>query len=91
MLSALNGETTNTNVTVFGLTRSGLEPIIYRTRGEHTNIIWEKQQSTFRVNNLSEHPQAAGLQLKVSGKNITGYSLFYEKVAGAIYKSFHLF
>jgi hypothetical protein len=32
-----------------------------------------------------------GLQLKVSGKNITGYSLFYEKVAGAIYKSFHLF
>jgi hypothetical protein len=28
---------THTNFIVFGLTRSGLEPTIYRTRGEHTN------------------------------------------------------
>jgi hypothetical protein len=28
---------TNTNFIVFGLTRSGLEPTIYRTRGEHDN------------------------------------------------------
>ena len=33
----LNGEATNTNVIVLGLTRSGLEPTIYRTRGEHAN------------------------------------------------------
>jgi hypothetical protein len=33
----LSGEATNTNFIVFGLTRSGLEPMIYRTLGEHTN------------------------------------------------------
>ena len=34
----LSGEaTTNTNFIVFGLTRSGLEPTIYHTRGEHVN------------------------------------------------------
>ena len=31
----LSGEVTNTNFIVFGLTRSGLEPTIYRTRGDH--------------------------------------------------------
>jgi hypothetical protein len=31
------GETTNTNFIVFGLTRSGLEPTIYHTRGELDN------------------------------------------------------
>jgi hypothetical protein len=30
-------EAMNTNCIVFGLTRSGLEPTIHRTRGEHTN------------------------------------------------------
>ena len=33
----LKGEAANTNCIVFGLTRSGLEPTIYRTRGEHAN------------------------------------------------------
>jgi hypothetical protein len=33
----LSGEATNTNFIVFGLTRSGLELTIYRTRDEHTN------------------------------------------------------
>ena len=33
----LSGETTNTNCKVFGLTRTGLEPTIYRTQGEHAN------------------------------------------------------
>jgi hypothetical protein len=33
----LNGEATNTNFKVFGLTRLGLEPTIYRTWDEHTN------------------------------------------------------
>ena len=32
-----SGEATNTNFKVFGLTRPGLEPTIYRTRGEHAN------------------------------------------------------
>ena len=31
----LSGEATNTNFIVFGLTRPGFEPTIYRTRGEH--------------------------------------------------------
>ena len=31
------GEATNTNFIVFGLIRSGLEPKIYHTRGEHAN------------------------------------------------------
>ena len=30
-------EATNTNFIVFGLTRSGLKPTIYHTRGEHAN------------------------------------------------------
>jgi hypothetical protein len=33
----LSGEATNTNFIVFGLTPSGLEPTVYRTRGEHAN------------------------------------------------------
>jgi hypothetical protein len=33
----LSGEATNTNFKIFGLTRPGLEPTIYRTRDEHTN------------------------------------------------------
>ena len=30
-------ETTNTYLIVFGLTRPGLDPMIYYTHGEHTN------------------------------------------------------
>jgi hypothetical protein len=37
MLHVISGETTNTIFRVFGLIRSGLEPTIYRTRGEHDN------------------------------------------------------
>ena len=33
----LSGEATNNNLKVFGLTRPGLKPTIYRTRGEHAN------------------------------------------------------
>ena len=33
----LSVEAPNTNVIVLGLTRPGLEPMIYRTRGEHAN------------------------------------------------------
>ena len=33
----LSGEATNTNFIVFGLTRSGLKPTIYRTQGEPAN------------------------------------------------------
>jgi hypothetical protein len=31
------GEATNINIIVFGLTRPGLEPTIYRYRGVHAN------------------------------------------------------
>jgi hypothetical protein len=34
----LSGEATNTNFIVFGLTRSGFEPTIYRTRSEHEKL-----------------------------------------------------
>ena len=33
----VSGEATNTNFIIFGLIRSGLEPTIYRTGGEHAN------------------------------------------------------
>jgi hypothetical protein len=33
----LSGDATNTNFIVFGLTRPGLEPTIYRTGCEHAN------------------------------------------------------
>ena len=33
----LSGQATNINFIGFGLTRPGLEPTIYRTRGEHAN------------------------------------------------------
>jgi hypothetical protein len=32
-----SGEAINNNFIVFGLTRQVLEPMIYRTRGEHAN------------------------------------------------------
>jgi hypothetical protein len=32
-----SGEATNTNFIVFGLTRPGIEPTIYRIGGEHAN------------------------------------------------------
>jgi hypothetical protein len=34
----LSREATHTNFIVFGLTQPGLEPAIYRTRGEHLTI-----------------------------------------------------
>jgi hypothetical protein len=33
----LSGEATNNNFIVFGLTRSGLQPTMYHTQGEHAN------------------------------------------------------
>jgi len=33
----ISGEATNTNFKVFGLTRLGLESMIYRTQGKHAN------------------------------------------------------
>ena len=35
--ACLAREATDTNLIVFGLTLSGLEPTTYRTRGEHAN------------------------------------------------------
>ena len=36
-MSPHGGEATNANFIVFGLNRAGLEPTIYRTRGEYAN------------------------------------------------------
>jgi hypothetical protein len=36
-MMVLRGEVTNTNFIVFGLIRLGIEPTIYRTRGEQAN------------------------------------------------------
>ena len=46
----LSGEATNSNCIVFGLTWSGLEHMIYRTRDEHSNnyttdAVWTNSQS----------------------------------------------
>jgi hypothetical protein len=39
-----SGEAANTNFMVFGLTWSGLEPTIYRTRGEYAYRCGEMQE-----------------------------------------------
>jgi len=36
-VSVLSGEATDTNFIVFGLTRSGIDPTVYHTLGEHAN------------------------------------------------------
>ena len=47
----ISGEASNTNIIEFGLTRMGLEPIIYRTRVEHTNhyttdvVYWQRKKT----------------------------------------------
>jgi hypothetical protein len=55
----LSGEATNINFKVFGLTRPGLEPTIYHTRGEHAHytndavaLVFEKIQQT---NDIQDH------------------------------------
>jgi hypothetical protein len=49
----LSGEATHTNVIIFGLIRSGLEPTIYRTRGEHakhytTDAVYKEEKKCNR-------------------------------------------
>ena len=45
-----SGEATNTNYIVFGLTRSGLEPTIYRTQDEHANHYTTDAVDIFSIN-----------------------------------------
>jgi hypothetical protein len=58
----VSGEATKTNFLVFGLTRSGLESMIYRTRGEHPNhyttdafhscqVVWTLRQCDYQILN----------------------------------------
>ena len=49
----LSGEATNTNCIVFGLTRTGLEPTLYRTLGEHANHYATDEPTLYRT--LGEH------------------------------------
>jgi hypothetical protein len=54
----LSGEAINTNFIVFGLTRPGLKPTIYHTRGEHANhyaidaVYSTEEKSLFYIENL---------------------------------------
>jgi hypothetical protein len=55
-----SGEATNTNLIVFGLTRPGLEPTIYHTRGEHANhyatdAVWWKKEEKFNYTCTTKH------------------------------------
>jgi len=43
----LNKEAANTNYIIFGLTRLGLEPTIYHTRGQHANYYTTNAVETF--------------------------------------------
>ena len=45
----LSGEASNTNFIVFGLTRLGLEPTIYRTQGEHANHYATDEPTIYRT------------------------------------------
>jgi hypothetical protein len=50
----LNGEATNTHLIVFGFTRTGFEPTIYGTRGEHgnhytTDAVKEELDRTYKI------------------------------------------
>ena len=49
----LSGEATNINFIVFGLTRPGLKPTIYRTRVEHTNYYTTAAVALYLTNMLS--------------------------------------
>jgi hypothetical protein len=46
----LSEEATHTNFIFFGLTRAGLEPTIYRTRGEHANHYICREYLAYSVN-----------------------------------------
>ena len=48
-LMMLSGEATHTTYRVFGLTRSEIDPTIYRTRGEHANHYWTLWQSVKNI------------------------------------------
>ena len=54
----LSREATNTNFIVFGFTRSGLEPMIHHTRGDHAN-----HYTTDAVNN--EHNSYPKMRVKM--------------------------
>jgi hypothetical protein len=47
----LSGEATNTNFIVFGLTRPGLEPMIYRTQGKSLHHRYMKYNNDFYTSN----------------------------------------
>jgi hypothetical protein len=51
----ISGDATNTNFIVFGLTRLGVKPKIYRTRGKHANhyttdLIYETNKIKAHIN-----------------------------------------
>ena len=85
----LSGEATNTNFIVFGLTRSGLEPTIYCTRGEHAN-----HYTTNAVSHLIRyyweitHLELNDNQLLSLKKTRNSFKLFTVNITGMIYFSY---
>ena len=51
-LQLISRDATNTNFIVFGLTWMGLEPMIYRARGEHANHY--TTDAVFQICKISE-------------------------------------
>ena len=67
-----SGEATHTNFIVFGLTRPGLEPTIYRSRGEHVNHLrhpmrsWPKRLSIWELVDLWSDDQGTHIKFPPS-------------------------
>jgi hypothetical protein len=63
----LCGEATHTNFIFLGLTRPGLEPTIYRTRGEHDNHYTtdDVELSKKKDKNTNNGPQNTRYKLKI--------------------------
>ena len=86
-LRMLSGEATNTNFIVFGLTRLGLEPTIYRTQGKHANHYTtdavNKHTKTCAINKIQQELQLyICLQL-----NIDRFSYIHDKNFTSLYYS----
>jgi hypothetical protein len=60
----LSGEATNTNFIVFGLTRPGLEPTIYRIRGEHANDNATDVVPSWEISSMSTKIDVAGVNVE---------------------------
>ena len=59
----IRGEATNNNFSVFVLTRPGLEPTIYRTRGEYANHYATDAVRSIEEGHTTQWPKETGQTL----------------------------